>query len=264
MVRNSYCWQLSGMALFSDKDIALVEGRRKRGKGEAEKGKGQGKKGAMEAIGKMAGLVGAIALTTLCISEARAQVDSEAGVAPSPAEQLFEQLLEVPSVYDLGFRNNQDALNLDVSWPIVTQADTSLFDPTSPSLWWSRDQLYDPWGGYRLIRGWIAFRSDAADAAIIDIQLDPQYWNRLEYLQQYSLLNQLGITAMGYGYQLRMYSSISLVGMYSCDFSSMPRLEDSPDLYVPVPEIEDVECFAAVAPFVQLEMPFDEDLFAPP
>ncbi len=216
------------------------------------------------ALGWMTGLLGAIAVTSLYASEVDAQVDPEAGATSAPAEQIFEQLLDVPSVYDLGVRNNPDAVNLDPSWPIVTETDTSLFDPTLPSLWWSRDQVYDRWGGYRLIRGWIAFRSEAADAAIIDIQLDPQYWDRLEYLQQYSLLNQLGMTAMGYGYQLRMYSSISLVGMYTCDFSDMPRLENSPDLYVPIPEIENVECFAAVAPFVQLEMPFDEDLFAPP
>ena len=214
----------------------------------------------------MLGLLGAITLTGLCSSTASAQADLEEMTVTASAEQIFEQLLDVPSRYDLGFRNNPDNVNFDVSssWPTVTQADTSLFDPTLPSLWWSRDQVYDGWGGYRLIREWRAFRSESADAAIIDIQLDPQYWSRLEYLPQYALLNQLGTTAMGYGYQLRLYSSISLVGMYTCDFSNMPRLEDTPDLYVPIPDIENVECFAAVAPFVQLEMPFDEDLFAPP
>ena len=196
---------------------------------------------------------------------AQAQTEPDASAGSPLAEQIFEQLLDVPSIYEVGVRGTQAFSDRDTDWPVVTQASTSLFSPTLPSLWWNRDQVYDRWGGYRLIRGWAAFHSMAGDASIIDIQLDPQYWNRLDYYPQYAILNQLGTTAMSYGYQLRLYSSISLVGMYTCDFSNIPNLESSPNLEVPVPELDNVQCFGAVSPFVQFEPPLStEDLFVPP
>ena len=194
-----------------------------------------------------------------------AQTEPNAPEPPSPAEQAFEKLLDIPSVYEVGFRDSEVVSDWASNWPIVTQASTSLFSPTLPSLWWNRDQVYDRWGGYRLIRGWTSFYSTAGNASIIDIQLDPQYWNRLEYFPQYAILNQLGTTAMSYGYQLRLYSSISLVGMYTCDFSNVPDLGSDPNLEIPVPELDNVQCFGAVSPFVQFEPPSPgEDLFAPP
>ncbi|MEO0985065.1 MAG: hypothetical protein AAFY20_05900 [Cyanobacteria bacterium J06639_14] len=214
-----------------------------------------------QSLGWITGLLGAFAIS-FNSSQVHAQTQSDSIEGLSPSEQIFKQLLDVPSIYEIGIF--VEVPDRNANWPLVTQASTSLFNPTMPSLWWNRDQVYDRWGGYRLIRGWTAFQSESSGAAIIDIQLDPQYWNRLEYLPQYALLNQLGTTAMSYGYQLRLYNSIALVGMYTCDFSNVPELEADPHVEIPVPDISNVECFATIAPFVQFESPAADDLFAPP
>lgn len=212
------------------------------------------------------GLTGAIAISLEGMGAiAHAQTVEPSPQTLLPSEQIFQRLLEVPSTYELSALRNGDNQDEDKGWPVVTQDDTSLFSPTLPSLWLNREQVYDRWGGYRLIRGWTAFHSVSGDANIIDVQLDPQYWNRLEYYPQYAVLNQLGMTAMSYGYQVRLYNSITLVGMYTCDFSSIPELESNLEVEIPVPQLEGIQCSAAIAPFVEFESsPATEDLFAPP
>ena len=189
-----------------------------------------------------------------------------------PQEAMFQTLLDVPSNYSAGASFFSEVAD---GWPVRRQADTSLFEPTLPSLWWSRDQLPEVWRAadnsvvrvqnYRLIRDWTSFHSRSADTYIIDIEVDPQYWNRFNYFQQYAILNQMGTTGMSYGYHVRVYSSITLVGVHACDFSSVPALADFPQREIPVPELDGVRCAAAIGPFIDYTSPaFDEDLFAPP
>lgn len=194
------------------------------------------------------------------VAIAVAQTEPIAPDGRSGAEDLMEQLQEVPSNYEVGLDFVGEP---DDTWPIITQDDTSLFEMTEPSLWFSREQMYERWGGYRLIRRWTAFHSTSSDAYIIDVQVDPQYWSRLEYAQQYAILNQLGKTGMSYGYQVRVYRSITLVGIHTCDFSPVPELADTPTEEVPIPEL-DISCAARIGPFIDYESFDDEDLFAPP
>lgn len=190
---------------------------------------------------------------------------------PPPHEVMFRQLLEIPSNYGIGLGFESE---FDANWPLLRSRDTSLFEPTIPSLWWSRDQLPNLWQagnsmlrveGYRLVRDWTAFHSQSADAFVIDVQVDPQYWNRFNYYQQYAILNQFGTTGMSYGHHVRVYSSINLVGIHACDFSNVPELAEAPKGEVPIPELTDVTCAAQVGPFVEYSAPeFESDLFAPP
>jgi hypothetical protein len=193
-------------------------------------------------------------------------------VALPTHELMLETLLDVPSNYSAGFQFTNE---YDSDWPLLRSRDTSLFAPTLPSLWWSRDQLPNRWSagsdtvvrieGYRLVRDWTSFHSQSADTYVIDIQVDPQYWNRFNYFQQYAILNQFGTTGMSYGYHTRVYSSINLVGVHACDFSAMPQLADKPQTEVPIPNMDQVICAAEIGPFIDYSFPtFDEDLFAPP
>lgn len=197
--------------------------------------------------------------------------DADTGDLP-PEEAMFQQLLNLPTSYgdDLAFADE-----ISEDWPLVTPESASLYYPTLPNVWWTRDQLPTLWrvsdsttvrvAGYRLIRDWTAFHSNSADAAIIDVQVDPQYWNRFNYFQQFAVLRQLGTTGMYYGYHVRIYNSIDLAGIHACDFTGVPSITDSPAGEIPIPELKSVNCSAAIGSFVNFADPdFGDDLFAPP
>ncbi len=203
---------------------------------------------------------------------AQAQTEITQTNESPPEEVMFQQLLDIPSNYstDLGFVDEAAE-----DWPIVTQESVSLYRPTLPSFWWSRDQLPTLWrgtdgtvvrvAGYRLIRDWTAFYSLTAETAIVDVQVDPQYWNRFNYFQKFAVLRQLGTTGMNYGYHVRIYNSIDLTGVHACDFTSVATIASAPNTELPLPELRDVNCSAAIGPFVEFIAPdFGEDLFAPP
>ncbi|MDB9525026.1 hypothetical protein PN498_03420 [Oscillatoria sp. CS-180] len=235
------------------------------------------------------GMGGAIALA-MCSTGAIAQTTEE---TPEPLEEtaqiiidtgdlemssetdlLLETLLTVPSRYDL--QPNFDLEEVADAGPLVDEDDVDLFEPTTPSLWWRRDQMPTRWstldattfqidGGYRLIRNWTSFYSEAADTYIVDVRVDPQYWNRYNYFQQYAILTQLGTAAMSYGYHIRIFNSATLVGIHACGFNDISELADTPQVEVPVPELDDLQCSAAIGPFISFVSPvFEEDLFAPP
>jgi hypothetical protein len=220
----------------------------------------------------LASLGGALALSCGQIPAiAQTIVDDPVEPPASLATQYFEQLKQVPSTYEIGVRYLGEA---SPDWPEVTHRDTSLYNATNPSLWWTRDQLANRWrtasnsiiqiDNYRLIRGWNSFHSQTSDTFIIDIQVDPQYWDRLSYLQQYGILNQMGTTGMSYGYHVRVYRAVSLIGIHACDFSGVPELANGPRKEVPVTDLADVPCAAAIGPFIETAPTFEEDLFAPP
>jgi len=221
----------------------------------------------------LGGLIGGLALAGYPCS-AVAQIPSVPTASTvSPAEEAMLQLLiDVPSNYSTNLGFSGEATQ---GWPIVYQNSVSLYRPTLPSFWWSRDQLPTLWRvstyttvrveGYRLIRGWTAFYSQTAAAPVIDVQVDPQYWNRFNAFQQYAVLRQLGTAGMNYGHHVRIYNSIDLAGIHACDFSDIPGINDTPGQEVPPSQLRDVNCAAEVGSFVNYEIPnFGDDLFAPP
>ncbi|MGF1458540.1 MAG: hypothetical protein ACFBSG_05885 [Leptolyngbyaceae cyanobacterium] len=188
-------------------------------------------------------------------------------------DRMYEQLLTVPSNYAGGPGFLSEAAE---DWPIITPETVSLYSATLPSLWWSRDQLPTLWRvapnstvrveGYRLVRDWTAFYSNSAETAVIDVQVDPQYWNRLNYFQQYAILRRFGGAGMIYGYHVRIYNSISLVGVHSCDFSSIRDTAESPEGQIDgLADLSQVNCTASIGPFIDYVSPeLNDDLFAPP
>jgi len=206
------------------------------------------------------GGVSASVVGTGAIAQTQVDTDDER----SPEEQLFFRLRDdVPSRYNPPSDPNRLTFEEDrgQNWDVVTEDDPSLYGLTPPSLWLHREQIYRRWGGYRLVRGWTAFYSQSGDTYIIDILVDPQYWNRLDYAERYAILTRFGTTGMSYGYQVRLYSSISLVGIHACDFSAEPGLAGYPRDDVPIPEIENVQCSGGIGPFIDFEALDAEDLF---
>lgn len=170
-------------------------------------------------------------------------------------EDLVRTLPDLPSRYEL--RSDAELDEAD-TWYVVTDQSTCLDESTVPSLWWSRDQLPSRWlnadpmqgplqiEGYRLIRSWVAYQSSHTGAYVVDIQVDPQYWNRLSPPQQYAIMLQLGTASMRHGYQTRIYRSIDLVGLYICDFTNIPELADKPGPAQPMEKFEDIRCAVEV------------------
>lgn len=207
-----------------------------------------------------------------------------------PARLIFEQLLTIPSVYDLNGRflngngNGNDLLELAANgdWPLVTANTPSPQTNTLPNLWWNRNQILRRWGGVRLVEDWVAFSYDIPASEeippgvpsalrIIDVQVDRQYWDPLAArtrfrhdARQYSLLNQWGTTASSYGYHLRLYRSGRVVGIYSCDFSDRPEFNQPPITEVPVDQLGNLSCYAQLGPFVSRQPPLEAIPFTAP
>jgi hypothetical protein len=71
------------------------------------------------------------------------------------------------------------------------------FRKSMPSLWWTQDQLPN-----KLILNWLAYPQKKR----IDLVVNPQFWNNLEYLERYQLVNRYGLIARRYGYNVRIFN----------------------------------------------------------
>jgi hypothetical protein len=72
-----------------------------------------------------------------------------------------------------------------------------IFRKAMPSLWWTQDQLPN-----KLILNWLAYPKEKR----IDLVVNPQFWNNLEYLGRYQLINRYGLVARRYGYNVRIFN----------------------------------------------------------
>jgi hypothetical protein len=71
------------------------------------------------------------------------------------------------------------------------------FRKIMPSLWWTQDQLPN-----KLVLNWLAYPNKKR----IDLVVNPQFWNNLEYLERYQLVNRYGLVARRYGYNVRIFN----------------------------------------------------------
>ena len=200
-------------------------------------------------------------------------------VSVPPEQLVFQTLLTLPSIYDLGTPSggNNGPVAEGNAWPTVTATEPSPVAQTLPSLWWNRDQIIRPWGAYRLVDDWVAFHSNTTVAGtgidglkVIDVRVDRQYWDALRDrtlrldARQYSLLNQWGTTASSFGYHLRLFRAGRIVGIYSCDFSPHPAFTTPPVSEMPLDGLDSLNCFARVGPFVTPPPQSRIEEFAPP
>ncbi len=72
-----------------------------------------------------------------------------------------------------------------------------VFRKSMPSLWWTQDQLPN-----KLVLNWLAYPTKKR----IDLVVNSQFWNNLEYLERYQLVNRYGLVARRYGYNVRIFN----------------------------------------------------------
>jgi hypothetical protein len=73
------------------------------------------------------------------------------------------------------------------------------FRKSMPSLWWTQDQLQLQ---KKLVSNWLAYPQKKR----IDLVVNSQFWNNLEYLERYQLINRYGLVSRRYGYNVRIFN----------------------------------------------------------
>jgi hypothetical protein len=97
---------------------------------------------------------------------------------------------------------------------IVTADTASAAMMTLPSLWWARDQTRS-----RVVSNWIADRTQKQ----IYLLINAQYWNILDYIDRYALIDKFGRVSRDYGYNLRLCTERKIVlAEYQCDGIASP------------------------------------------
>jgi hypothetical protein len=99
--------------------------------------------------------------------------------------------LDVEMLKDFGLQKSSDVITADSieRFPV--------FRKSMPSLWWTQDQLPN-----KLVLNWLAYPQKKR----IDLVVNPQFWNNLEYLERYQLVNRYGLVARRYGYNIRIFN----------------------------------------------------------
>jgi hypothetical protein len=80
-----------------------------------------------------------------------------------------------------------------------------------PSLWWTREQLPN-----KLVINWLAY----PQKKYIDVVVNPQFWNILDYPERYQLVNRWGTVARKHGFDVRIFnlrfSELKPIVAYTC------------------------------------------------
>jgi hypothetical protein len=115
---------------------------------------------------------------------------------------------------DVGLLKDTSILHRNIK---VITADTiedfPRFRSSMPSLWWIQDQLDRD---SKLVSNWLIY----PEKKRIDLVVNPQFWNNLEYLERYKLVNRYGLVARRYGYNLRIFNirfnEVKPIVAYTC------------------------------------------------
>jgi hypothetical protein len=99
----------------------------------------------------------------------------------------------------------------------VSATNPSQTQISTPSLWWAVEK-YDPLDG-KLVTDWEA----NSQTKVIHLVVDNRFWQTLDYLDQYSLVNQFGTVARDYSYNLSLISKQQdCLATYTCNFKVTP------------------------------------------
>jgi len=137
------------------------------------------------------------------------------------ATVVFAQLLEKTSC-DItpknGVRSGFQIRTSNIGQKEVVSATTpSQTEMSTPSLWWAVEQ-FDPLDG-KLVTYWEADSS----TKIINLVVNNRFWQTLDYLDQYSLVNQFGSIAREYNYNLSLITQQQdCLATYTCNLEVTP------------------------------------------
>lgn len=100
---------------------------------------------------------------------------------------------------------------------IITADTVSAAGTTTPSLWWTSEQLPP-----KLVTNWIANNSQKQ----IYLLVNTQYWSGLDYIDRYRSVDRFGHAAREYGYNLKVCNSQNIaLAEYNCDSTSESQLQ---------------------------------------
>lgn len=150
-----------------------------------------------------------------------------------------EQIPQVPESKNLAEGNPE-------ATPLVTDDSLSVFRATTPSLWWQERQTGNWIGTSRLVTSWAAYDQIGGQTgeslSHIDLNINGQIWNLLNYLEQYAMIHQFGQTAKSFGYQLRLFNGNTLAGGYICNFSGITEQSFTREATLNFDVLETVPC----------------------
>ena len=100
---------------------------------------------------------------------------------------------------------------------IITADTVSAAGTTTPSLWWTSEQLPP-----KLVTNWIANNNQKQ----IYLLVNTQYWNILDYVDRYRTVDRFGHAAREYGYNLKVCNSQKIaLAEYTCDSTTEAQLQ---------------------------------------
>lgn len=101
---------------------------------------------------------------------------------------------------------------------VVTADTISMQGRTNPSLWWTGEQLPN-----KLVLNWLAYPQQKH----IDVVVNPQFWNILDYPERYQLVNNWGTVARKHGFDVRIFnlrfSDREPIVAYTCSHDQIDR-----------------------------------------
>ena len=119
---------------------------------------------------------------------------------------------QVPSPITCEAPPDLELLKAQPKGKIITNETISEADVTVPSLWWAKKQ-FDPFAG-KLIDGWLAYQNERR----IDLVVNRQLWSRLDYVNRYRFVNNIGTVAREYKYNLRIFTQQQCLATYACNY----------------------------------------------
>lgn len=91
---------------------------------------------------------------------------------------------------------------------------------TVPSLWWAQEQSEN-----KLLDNWIAYPANNVQSGRVDLIVNEQIWNVLDYLERYNFVNRLGTVARTYGYNIRVFNyEKEPLATYTCNLNPQTPL----------------------------------------
>lgn len=115
----------------------------------------------------------------------------------------------------LAWAQSSKASSTSIATPVVTATTPSQAGLTIPSLWWTKEQF-----GGKLLDSWTAYPQGKDTPSYVDLLVRREVWNLLDYLERYTFVNQFGLAAGDYGYNLRVFDrQENLLATYTCNFS---------------------------------------------
>jgi hypothetical protein len=129
---------------------------------------------------------------------------SSGASAPPQLPLVFPDPTNSPVTYDdepLDLKMLKDS-GLQKSAGVITDGSIDrfpVFRKIMPSLWWTQDQFPTQ---KKLVSEWLVYPQKKR----IDLVVNSQYWNNLEYLDRYHLINRYGLVARRYGYNVRIFN----------------------------------------------------------